>query len=401
MRGLPTLGDDRYIAGHRMPRYPDIAPTIATMSGSVYSGLVHRLADFDGEVYPFHIGDTWMEPAAGTRMEDLTVAEDPGMHRYAPVQGLPGLLDAVVDRTRSRTRTPTERDNVLIAAGATGALGAAVGALVEPGDEVLLLAPYWPLIEGIVRSFRARPVAVPFFGSVDSPEAACEAARDRLTERTVAIYWNTPNNPTGQLMETSWVEKLVDWAIGEHLWILADEVYEEMLFEGRQPYARPLAPEHAFSVHSFSKSFGMAGNRCGWVVGPSRRMSQVRKVSTHTFYSTPTASQIAAQRALGGPGDDWAAAARARYAEIGRWSARRLDVEAPGGSTFLFLDVAEHLDETGLLGFLERGVDHGLLLAPGPSFGPYPTSVRLCFTAAPPETTRRGVEVLAAILGRA
>ncbi len=381
-----------------MPRYPHIAPTIAAMEAAVYSRLVDRVARQEGEVYPFHVGDTWMEPAEGTRMEDLTVAEYPGMHRYAPVQGLPALLDAVVERTRERTGAATERGDVLIAAGATGALGAAVGAIVEPGDEVLLLAPYWPLIDGIVRSFRARPVAVPFFGEVDSPEAAVEAVAERAGERTVAVYWNTPNNPSGRVLEASWVEALCDWAVANDLWILADEVYEETLFAGTQPYARPLAPDHTFSIHSFSKCFGMAGNRCGWTVGPGAKMVELRKVSTHTFYSTPTASQLAAVRALAGPGDEWAAAARASYAEIGARTAATLGVEAPRGSTFLFLDVADRLDERGLVGWLERCADHGLLLAPGPSFGPYPTHVRLCFTAVPPEVTARGVERLAALL---
>jgi len=75
-------------------------------------------------------------------------------------------------------------------------------------------------------------------------------------------------------------------------------------------------------------------------------------------------------------------------------------IAAPAGSTFLFLDVSDHLDERGLPGFLERAVERGVLLAPGPSFGPYPTHLRLCFTAVEPERTARGVEILAGLLGR-
>ena len=80
--------------------------------------------------------------------------------------------------------------------------------------------------------------------------------------------------------------------------------------------------------------------------------------------------------------------------------ASRLGLAEPQGSTFLFFDVAPFLDERGLSGFLERCVDHGLFLAPGPSFGPYPTHVRLCFTASPPDVVERGVEALAPIMGR-
>ncbi|HZF12775.1 MAG TPA: pyridoxal phosphate-dependent aminotransferase [Thermoanaerobaculia bacterium] len=383
-----------------MPRHPHVSPTVADIPGSVYTTLAHRLATYPGEVYPLHVGDTWMEPPPGCRMEDFRVAEHPGMHRYAPVQGLPGLLDALVERTRATTGVAVERENVLVVAGATGGLGAVAGAILAPGDEVLILAPYWPLISGIVRAFHGVPVAVPFLGRVDSPETAVAAVRERLTAKTVALYFNTPNNPSGRVIPRSWLEALVLWARREDLWLIADEVYEDYQYAGEHTYGLPLAPERTFAAHSFSKAYGMAGNRCGHIVGPQEVMGELRKVSTHSFYSTPTASQLAAQAVLAGPGEAWIAHARESYRTAGRQAAERLGVPAPEGSTFLFLDVADRLDERGLEGLLEACVERGLFLAPGPSFGPYPTHVRLCFTAAPPEVVARGVEALAAVLGR-
>lgn len=381
-----------------MPGYPNVASNIAAMSDSVYSALAHRLATFEGEVYPFHVGDTWMEPAEGCRMEDLSVSEFPGMHRYAPVQGLPRLIEGIAERVEARTGVATVPDNVLVAAGATGALGAVAGAILEPGDEVLITAPFWPLISGIVRSFHGTAVEVPFIGEADSAESAVEIVERHRTERTVAVYWNTPNNPSGKVIPAAWIEALVAWAARHDLWIIADEVYEDYVFDGAQPYTRPLAPDRTFSTHSFSKSFGMAGNRCGYMIGAPQVMKQLKKVSTHTFYSTPTASQLAAIRTLDGRADAWVANARRQYIEIGAAVAETLDVAAPQGSTFLFLDVADQLDERGLDGFLSDCADRGLFLAPGPSFGPYPHHVRLCFTAAPPDVTRRGVDVLAELL---
>lgn len=383
-----------------MPRPPHTAASVAEIPGAVYSALAEHLARYRGEVFPLHVGDTWMEPAEGCRMEDLKVADHPGMHRYAAPQGIPQLLDAVADRQRARTGAATERDDLLIAAGATGALAAVAGAILEPGEEVLLLAPHWPLISGIVRSYKGVPVEVPFFGAADSPETAVEVVRRHLSPRAVGIYWNTPSNPTGLLIPRPWIEALVAWAASEGLWIISDDVYEDYVFAGEHTYCRPLAPERTFVVHSFSKAYGMAGNRCGYVVGPRAVMGELRKVVTHSFYSTPTASQLAALRALAGPGDAWAAAARDQYAATGTRVAARLGVDPPAGSTFLFLDVADRLDARGLDGFLEDCADRGLFLAPGPSFGPYPTHVRLCFTASPPDVVERGVEVLAGLLGR-
>lgn len=341
-----------------------------------------------------------MEPPGGCRMEDLRVAENPGMHRYAAPQGMPALLDALAERVTARSGVPTGRENILVATGATGALGAVAGAIVQPGDEVLLLAPHWPLITGIVQSFHGVPVDVPFFGVADSPETAVEVVRERRTERTIALYLNTPSNPAGRVIPRSWIEALAGWARSEGLWILADEVYEDYVYQGEHAYTRPFAPERTFAVHSFSKAYGMAGNRCGYVIGPAEAVTELRKIGMHSFYSTPTASQIAALRVLAGPGDAWVAHARGIYKTVGDRVAARLGLEGPAGSTFLFFDVAEHLDETGLGGFLERCVDRGLFLAPGPSFGPYPTHVRLCFTAAPPDVVERGVEALAELLGR-
>lgn len=381
-----------------MPRFPAFAPSIEAMPAAVYTPHADRLARFPGELYPLHVGDTWMEPPEGCRMEDFHVAEHPGMHRYAPVQGLPKLLDAIVERTRARTGVATERENVLVTTGATGALGAVAGGLLEPGDEVLILAPYWPLTSGIVTSFHGKPVPVPFLDA-DGLEALVEAVRARLTARSVALYLNTPNNPTGRVLPRRWVEALVELALREGLWILSDEVYELYVYRGEHVAARALAPERTFSCYSFSKAYGMAGNRCGWVVGPKEGIHQLRKVSTHTFYSTPTASQLAGIAALAGPGDAWAAKAAAQYREVGEKAAKRLGVPPPEGSTFLFLDVSKYLDERGVPGLLEKCVDRGLLVAPGTSFGPFPNHVRLCFTCSPPEVVLRGVEVLASVLG--
>jgi N-succinyldiaminopimelate aminotransferase len=214
------------------------------------------------------------------------------------------------------------------------------------------------------------------------------------------LYLNTPNNPTGTVLPRAWLEGLVEWAASEGLWIVSDEVYEDWVYRGEHHYARSFAPERTFSAHSFSKAFGMAGNRCGYVVGPTSIMQELCKVSTHAFYATPTASQIAGRRALDGRGDRWIAEVRDEYRRTGEDAAARLGLGPPQGSTFLFLDVGARLDDRGLQGFLEDCADRGLLLAPGPSFGPYPNHVRVCFTAAPPEVVRRGIGCLADLLGR-
>jgi N-succinyldiaminopimelate aminotransferase len=370
------------------------------MQGSLFSRLAGRLQTMAGESYPLHVGDTWHEPADGCRMEDLRIAEHPGMHRYSSPHGLPALLERIVIRSEETTGVAATPENVLVAAGATGALGATLGATMDPGDEVLVLAPFWPLITGIIKSVGAVPVAVPYIGALDGPDDVAGLLDAYATDRTAAVYLSTPNNPTGKVIPAEQIEAISAWAQARDLWILADEVYEDYVYVGTQRYARSIAPERTFSVHSFSKAYGMAGNRCGYVVGPAEVMGQLRKVATHTFYSTPTASQIAAARALDGRGAAWVEAVKPGYLAAGTAAAERLGLAAPEGSQFLWVDVADRLDERGLMGFLEDCLDHGLLVAPGPSFGPYPTHVRVCYTAVPPDVTARGIECLAQRLGR-
>jgi N-succinyldiaminopimelate aminotransferase len=394
-----------------MPRYPKASAPVTAMGGSPYSALAHKLAAFEGEVYPFHVGDTWMEPAVGCRMQDLPVEEFPGMHRYAPPHGLGPLLEGLAVKERRRTGLETGTANILVTTGATGGLASVVSALVEPGDEVLILTPYWPLIGGMVRAAHGRVIEVPVLGpddGVDSPEGIVEKVERHATERTVALYVSTPNNPSGRILPRPWLEALAEWARRRDLWVFSDEVYEDFVHTpggttDHVPF-RPLAPERTVAVYSFSKAYGLAGNRCGYLVGPEATVGHALKVSTNTVYSVNTAAQRAAIRVLEGRADGWLQTAQAKYAELGRMAADRLGVPRPEGSAFLFLDVSSQLDpalgEAALLAFLERCADHRLLAAPGTSFGPYPRHIRVCYTCAAPDIVERGIEVLAGLLGR-
>ncbi len=371
------------------------------MEGAVFSRLAHKIAAIEGPVFPLHVGDTWLPPFEAGRMENLRYDDWTGIHKYSSPQGLPALIDAVVDKVRGENRIPVERDGVLVTAGTTGGLGAAVGMLAGPGEEVLILAPHWPLIRGIVESFRARPVLVPFYDRVDSAEAAVEAVRECITERTVALYVSTPSNPTGVVLPAAWLQALAELCRSQDLWLLSDEVYEYHAYRGEHVSMGGFAPERTLSAFSFSKAYGMAGNRTGYLVGPPEAIAQCRKISTHTFYSAPTAGQIAGLKAIQ-EGQDWVAESRRIYQEAGDHAAEILGQPRPEGSTFLFLDVADQLDERGIFGFLEDCLEDGLVMAPGPSFGRgiYDSYVRLCYTSAPPDHVAEGCRRLARRLGR-
>jgi N-succinyldiaminopimelate aminotransferase len=368
------------------------------MPGAVFSPRASRLDAGAAGAVPLNVGDTWMEPFEGARMEDLREADFPGLHRYTETQGIPPLVDAVVEKVRETNGIACERDSVLVTAGATGGLACAVGMLAEPGEEVLILAPFWPLIRGIVQALRATPVEVPFYDRVDSAETALEAVRERIGPRTAALYVSTPSNPTGRVLSRAWLEALAELARSEDLWLLSDEVYESYVYRGEHYSIARAAPERTLSIFSFSKAYGMSGNRTGYLVGPAAAVVGAHKMGVHTFYSAPTAGQVAGLRALG-RGAAWVERAKRLYREVGAAAAEALGLPPPEGSQFLFLDVASRLDERGLPGFLADCLDDGVALAPGSSCGvDYGSWVRLCYTAAPPEQVLGAVGKLAARL---
>jgi aspartate/methionine/tyrosine aminotransferase len=384
-----------------MPRPPKPSEAVAAVPGAPFSPLAARARESGRKVAALHVGDTWMEPFAGARMEALRTAEHAGMHRYCETAGIPPLVDAVLEKLRTRNALPVEREGVIVTAGATSGLSCAVGALADPGEEVLILAPFWPLVRGIVRAQRAVPVEVPFFDRVHSPADAVAAIEERVSPRAVALYFSSPSNPSGRVLARETLAAIAELARRRDLWILSDEVYEDYVYRGEHVSIGTLAPERTISVFSFSKAYGMAGNRVGSLAGPRDVVAEIHKVQVHSSYHAPTAAQLAALAALRG-GAGWVDEARASYRAAGDDAAAALGLAPPEGSMFLFADVAARLDGRGLPGFLEDCFEAGVLVAPGSSSGAaYGTWIRLCYSAVPPADAAEAVRILAKVLGRA
>ena len=385
---------------------PALSSRVGRVGRSVYSQLLHKLSHYQGEVYPLHVGDTYLPPAVSISEPMIMTHRADQPHRYTPVRGTASLISTASQWISERQGQLVSTDEVIITGGATAGLSALVAALLNPGEELMLLAPYWPLMAGATRMHGAIPIAIPFFQEGLSLPQALARLDEYVSDRSRALYINTPNNPTGEVLSAEWLKAIVKWAAQRNLWVISDEVYDLFSYHEEHCYTRPLDPSRVISAYSMSKSFGMAGYRCAILQGPTEVISAVERVLTHTIYSAATPGQLAAQEALGERGLNWAEEAAHKYQEIGDEVAMRLGVPSPQGSTFLFLNVTEavsegrryHSETGGVERLLEACVDRGLLLAPGSAFGPYPQHLRLCFTAAPPEVVLRGVDLLCTLL---
>src|SRR5688500_14570678 len=152
-----------------MPRFPRTSKFAEGLSDRVFSRLAARAKERGGIIYPLHVGDTWLEPYEGARAEAQRTADFPRLHNYAPVQGEPVLLDAIGEHLVRRGGCFVDRECVQVVSGATAGLSVVCEAMLEPGDEVLLPAPFWPLIRGIVNKRGARAIEIPFFDRIDEP----------------------------------------------------------------------------------------------------------------------------------------------------------------------------------------------------------------------------------------
>ena len=389
-----------------MPSFPNAADTTDGLKSYVFTALRQRISDHPGPLFRLHIGDTYLDPVTSAQCESLKTGELEGLHRYAPVQGLPELLDAIEDKLKRRAGVEVPRANIQVTAGATGGLSIACQALLNVGDEVLLPAPFWPLSSGIVGARGGKAVQLPFYDRLDDPDFDVEATLEAaVTSKTVAIYLNSPNNPTGAVIDDDALAAIARVAERHDLWILSDEVYEDLWLGDTPPvplWTRPDFIERCVVIHSLSKGYGLAGARVGYIHGPEAAMGAIRAVQTFHTYCAARPMQVAAARALN-EGDGWLEDARKRYRAAGEMASEALSLPMPAGGTFLFFDASPWLEpeDEDVMPLLHRCLDAGVIATPGGASGEhYQRWMRVCFTCVAPDELASGLALLREVLAK-
>jgi aspartate aminotransferase len=247
------------------------------------------------------------EPDFPTPEHIVTVAAEaclfPRNHHYTPAGGLPELKEAVAARTALDSGWDVAANQVLITNGAKHAIYNTFAALCDPGDEVLLPAPYWVTYPEAIRLAGGVPVTVPtdestgFRATID----ALEAAR---TPRTKILLFVSPSNPTGAVYPRAEVEAVGQWAAENGLWVVTDEIYQHLVYGDAEfssvPAVVPDAAERCVVVSGVAKTYAMTGWRVGWMVGPTDVIKAATNLQSHATSNVANVSQIAALGALTG-----------------------------------------------------------------------------------------------------
>ncbi len=203
--------------------------------------------------------------------------------QYPPAHGLPALREAIAEHQARFYGLHVEDAGVVVATGASEALAAAVLALVEPGQDVLVLDPYFDLYAAVIALAGANRIAVPLTADALRPDVA--ALRAAVTPRTRMLLLNSPHNPTGIVFTRAELEEIAAFAIEHDLLVLADEAYEHLWFEPHIPIATlPGMFERTVTVGSGGKTFSFTGWKVGWATGPADLIAAVRVVRQHLSY---------------------------------------------------------------------------------------------------------------------
>jgi aspartate aminotransferase len=233
----------------------------------------------------------------------VRACSDPRNHRYTPAGGLPELKQAIAEKTRRDSGYPVEPAQVLVTNGGKQAIYEAFATLLDPGDEVIVPAPYWTTYPEAIRLAGGVPVEV-LADETQDYKVTVEQLEAARTARTKVLLFNSPSNPTGAVYDRAEVEAIGRWLVEHGLWVLTDEIYEHLVYDGLQtaslPVAVPELADRCVVVNGVAKTYAMTGWRVGWLVGPPDVVKAATNLQSHATSNVSNVAQRAAIAAVSG-----------------------------------------------------------------------------------------------------
>ncbi|MGI8392220.1 pyridoxal phosphate-dependent aminotransferase [Leucobacter sp. Z1108] len=230
--------------------------------------------------------------------------DDPKNFRYTAAAGLPELREAIATKTARDSGWAVPASQVIVTNGGKQAVYQAFQVLLDPGDEVLLPAPYWTTYPEAIQLADGVPVEV-FAGSDQGYKVTVDQLEAARTERTKVLLFVSPSNPTGAVYSPAETKAIGEWAESHGLWIIADEIYQNLVYEGARAQsiveAVPALTDRTILVNGVAKSYAMTGWRLGWMVGPADVMKGAANLQSHLTSNVNNVAQRGAIAALNGP----------------------------------------------------------------------------------------------------
>jgi len=282
----------------------------------------------------------------------VLAARDPKNHRYTPAVGLPELREAIAHKTKIDSGTEVTAAQVVVTNGGKQAVYQAFAALLDPGDEVLVPTPFWTTYPESIHLAGGVPVEI-FSGSDQGYLVTVDQLEKARTPRTKVLLFVSPSNPTGAVHSREEVEAIGKWAYENGLWVITDEIYQNLTYDGLKAYSiTEVVPElidRTILVNGVAKTYAMTGWRLGWMAGPLDVIKAAGNLQSHLSSNVSNVSQRAAIAALTGPQDEVLAMRDAfdRRRKVAVHELNKIPgwiAPTPQGAFYVYSDV------TGLLG---------------------------------------------------
>ncbi len=224
-------------------------------------------------------------------------------HRYTPTPGLPELREAIVAKTKRDSNLDITVDQVLITNGGKQAVYQAFATIIEDGDEVLLPSPYWTTYPECIKLAGGTAIEV-FADETQNYLVSVEQLEAARTPKTKALLFCSPSNPTGSVYSPEQVKAIGEWAVKNNIWIISDEIYEHLLYDGATapslPVVVPAIADTCIILNGVAKTYAMTGWRVGWMIGPKDVIKAATNLQSHLTSNVSNVSQRAALAAVSG-----------------------------------------------------------------------------------------------------
>jgi aspartate/methionine/tyrosine aminotransferase len=375
-----------------MPRLIADRPVLTTTSDLARVMAAARAREARGErVFHLERGEPDFDTPAHVT-DALAAAARAGETHYPEARGDRAFREVLVAKLARENRIACEPDDVVVTDGGTHALFLAFQTLLGPGDELLVPSPYWmavPKLVGFAHGARCRslPLYLDALDDVLTPAALAARLREALSPATRGIYLNSPNNPTGVVLSREQLQAIAEVAIERDLWVVSDEAYEHLVYDGATHVSIASLPgmaERTLSVFTFSKSYAMTGWRLGYVVSPpALRPVMGPLLAFYTTHGVFTAVQTAGRAAVTGSQECVETMRQAYHARrdallAGLHGQTAIRAPRPRGAFYVFANVAGALQGRDLWALIDEWLGLGVAALPGTAFGPeYGEWVRL------------------------
>lgn len=347
-------------------------------------------------VHAFHGGEPFFETPDSVK-DAMTQALAENRTRYAPSSGIEPLRTALVRKLQERNGIDASVEDVIVTEGGAHALYVAFQAILDPGDDMMLFAPYWTPIRDMITMAQARPVMIPSSGARRNGITA--TLEHYSTPQTRAIYYNTPQNPSGLVFSRQEAEEVAAFAKKHNLVVVADEAYEDLVYEGEHVSiaSLPGMAERTITCYTFSKTYAMTGWRIGYAVAKEPFMTGLRKLVLYSTNGVSTPTQWAALEALAVP-QSVIAARREDYRKrrdllVTGLNELGMECELPAGAFYAFPKISKiHKDSRKVAAMLLEKAHVATI--PGVVFGAQGEGhVRFSYAVAP-EAIQEGLKAL-------